>query len=317
VVATRPLGLSGFSTIPLMLGANVFGWTADRAASFAVLDAFTSGGGSLVDSADIYLAWAPGNKGGESEEMIGAWLKESGRRKDTLIATKVGLLDGNGGKGLKAARIAAAAEESLRRLGTDVIDIYFAHKDDPATPLEETLQAFDKLVRAGKVRALGASNYSAERLAEALAISEANGWAKFSVIEPHYNLVARDEFEGALQDLVEAQGLGSVPYYGLAGGYLTGKYRSINEVVGTPRERWIRPIIEGPGPRILAAIDAIAEETGASHAAIALAWLRGQAGVTAPIASATRVEQVDDLLSGLDLVLTSAQQSALTTAGKA
>lgn len=310
----RPLGSSGLSTIPLMLGGNVFGWTADEATSFAVLDAFVAGGGTLIDSADIYSAWVAGNKGGESETVIGAWLRARGRRDDVLIATKVGMLDGEGGTGLQPTRIAAAAEASLQRLGTDVIDLYFAHKDDPDTPLEESLEAFDKLVRAGKVRALGASNFSAERLAEALAISDRNGWARFSVIEPHYNLVDRAGFEGPLQDVVVEKSLAAVPYFGLASGYLTGKYRSLEQVIGSPRERWIRPIIEGSGPRVLAAMDKVVAETGANHAAIALAWLRAQPGVTAPIASATSVAQVEDLIAGLGVTLTAEQVAALDAA---
>ena len=311
MVDIRPLGASGLSTIPLMLGGNVFGWTADRRASFAVLDTFVAGGGSLIDSADIYSAWVKGNEGGESEAMIGAWLAQRGRRDDVLIATKVGLLDGSGGSGLAPARIAAAAEESLARLRTDVIDLYFAHRDDPDTPLEESLAAFDRLVRAGKVRAIGASNFSAERLAQALAISDANGWARFAVVEPHYNLVVRDVYEGPLQDLVVREGLAAVPYFGLAGGYLTGKYRSRDDIAGSAREGWLRPILDGNGPKILAAMDAIAGSTGLSLATIALAWLRAKPGIAAPIASATDARQIEELLAGLEVTLRPDQIAAL------
>jgi aryl-alcohol dehydrogenase-like predicted oxidoreductase len=314
---SRALGSSGLETPALMLGGNVFGWTADRDASFAVLDAFAAGGGTLIDSADIYSAWVPGNQGGESERMLGEWFRASGRRQSMLVATKVGMLPGTGGEGLRPSRIAAACDESLERLGTDVIDLYFAHKDDPDTPLEEALEAFDKLIRAGKVRAIGASNFTAERLAEALAISDANGWARFTVIEPHYNLVERAGYEGALQDLTIAEGLGAVPYFGLGSGYLTGKYRSEADVAGSAREKWVRPVFEGKGPAVLAAMDEIAAETGADLAAIALAWLRAQPGVSAPIASATNVKQVEGLLAGLDLTLSGDQVTRLDDAGRA
>jgi aryl-alcohol dehydrogenase-like predicted oxidoreductase len=232
-----------------------------------------------------------------------------------LIATKVGLLPGRGGKGLSAERIAAACEESLIRLGTDVIDLYFAHRDDPDTPLEETLEAFDRLVRAGKVRAIGASNYAPDRLAQALAISDAHGWARFTAIEPHYNLLKRDAYEGALQELVLGEELGVVPYYGLASGYLTGKYRSEADLAGSPREKWIRADFEGKGPAVLAAMDAIAAETGADLAAIALAWLRAQPGISAPIASATNTRQIGSLMAGLEVRLSSEQVDRLTRPG--
>ncbi len=312
----RALGSSGLRARPLMLGGNVFGWTADQAASFAVLDAFVGSGGSLIDSADVYSAWVPGNTGGESEAMIGAWLRATGKRHEVLIATKVGLLPGEGGSGLKATRIAAAADESLRRLGTDVIDLYFAHRDDPDTPLEETLEAFDQLVKAGKVRAIGASNYTPDRLARALAISDAEGWARFTVVEPHYNLIKRDEYEGPLQRLVLAEGLGVVPYYGLASGYLTGKYRTEADLAGSSRGTSIRPLMEGTGPAMLAAMDSVAEESGLGLAAIALAWLRARPGISAPIASATSAAQAEALVNGLDATLTEEQIARLDDAAR-
>lgn len=311
----RTLGSSDLSVAPIMLGGNVFGWTADEKTSFAVLDAFAEGGGNFIDTADVYSAWVPGHRGGESETIIGKWLKARGKRDKTVIATKVGMLDGEGGKGLKASRIAAACEASLERLQTDVIDVYFAHRDDPDTPLEETLAAFDALVKAGKVRAIGASNYSAERLAEALAISDRNGWARFTVLQPQYNLLARDEYEGALQRLAIKEEIGVVPYYGLASGYLSGKYRTSADLTGA-RAGAVKKWVEGKGPGVLATMDAVAAETGASLAAIALAWLREQPGITAPIASASKPEQVADLIAAATLSLTPDQLSRLTSAGR-
>lgn len=310
----RSLGSSGLSTPPLVLGGNVFGWTIDIEQSCAILDSFVAGGGTMIDTADIYSAWNPGNKGGESENAIGEWLARSGRRKDVAIATKVGMLDGPGGSGLKASRIVAAAEESLKRLRTDVIDLYFAHRDDQDTPLEESLEAFDRLVKAGKVRAIGASNFTADRLAEALRISDAHGWARFTVLQPHYNLVDRDKFEGPLQDLCRAENIGVVPYYALASGYLTGKYRTEADLGKSPRGGGATAYMQGNGPVVLAAMDAVAAETGASLAAIALAWLAAQPAVTAPIASATSLTQLDDLLAGMRLSLTADQLSRLNEA---
>ncbi|MEE4453700.1 aldo/keto reductase [Novosphingobium resinovorum] len=307
----RPLGRTGLSATPLMLGGNVFGWTADRKESFAILDAFVDAGGSLVDTADVYSAWVPGNAGGESETLIGDWLRNGGRRDALLIATKVGLLDGAGGTGLSASRIAGAVEESLRRLGTDAIDIYFAHRDDPATPLEETLEAFDRLVTTGKVRVLGASNYAPDRLETALAASDAHGWARFSVIEPRYNLLDRDTYEGPLQALALREGLAVVPFYALANGLLTGKYRRIEDIAGHPREQYLRPLFERPEvPRLIAAMEQVAQGSGGSMVSVAIAWMLAQAGVSAPIASVSRVSQLGELLAGTSLAL-GADQLAL------
>lgn len=311
----RPLGGSGLSTPPLMLGGNVFGWTSDREHSFAVLDAFVDGGGRLIDTADVYSAWVPGHQGGESEIVIGEWLARSGRRQDVLIATKVGMLPGEGGKGLEGSRIVAAVEASLRRLGTDVIDLYFAHRDDQETPLEETIEVFDRLVKAGKVRSLGASNFTADRLSEALRVSDSHGWARFTVLQPHYNLLEREIFEGPLQDLCVAENIGVVPYYGVAGGYLTGKYRTKQDLGKSPRGTRVEDYMNGNGPAVLAAMDAIATETGASLAAIALAWLAAQPAVTAPIASATSVAQLGELLASMNLSLTAEQVTRLDEAG--
>ena len=315
MVDQRPLGRSGLSTPPLMLGGNAFGWTADRAASFAVLDAFVAGGGTLIDTADVYSRWVPGNKGGESETLIGEWLKASGKRDRVLIATKVGMMDGPEGHGLEPRHIMSAVEASLRRLGTDRIDLYFAHKDDPETPLEDALGAFDRLVRDGKVRAIGASNFTAKRLAAALAASDAGGLARFTVLQPLYNLVERGEFEGALQDLCVREEIGVVPYYGLASGFLTGKYRTPADLEGHARGGRAADFLNPTGLAVLAEMDRVAAETGASLAAIALAWLAAQPGIVAPIASARTAAQVEELLSGAALRLSPDQLSRLSTAG--
>ncbi|MFC3784462.1 aryl-alcohol dehydrogenase-like predicted oxidoreductase [Sphingopyxis italica] len=304
------LGQSGLSIRPFVLGGNVFGMTADREASFAVLDRFVELGGGMVDTADVYSAWVPGHKGGESESMIGAWLKESGARDRVLIATKVGMMPG----GLKPDRIRDAAQGSLERLGTDVIDLYFAHKDDPDVPLDEVLGALAELVDAGIVRAIGASNYSAERLAEALRVADEKGLPRFTAMQPELNLLDRDQYEGALQELCIAEGLGVVTYFSLASGYLSGKYRSADDLGKSPRGARVKPYLEGRGPAVLAVMDGIAAETGATLSQIALAWVAAQPGVTAPIASATTVEQLDELMDSLDLDLNDEQLAALSQA---
>ena len=308
---SRRLGSSQLHTPKLCLGGNVFGWTADRATSFAVLDAFADAGGTLVDTADVYSAWVPGHKGGESESMIGAWLKARGARDKILIATKVGMMPG----GLKPDRIRDAAQGSLDRLATDTIDLYFAHKDDPDVPLDEVLGAFAELVDAGMVRAIGASNYSADRLAEALRVSDANGLPRYTVVQPELNLLDRGQYEGALQKLCIAEGLGVVTYFSLASGYLSGKYRTSDDLGKSPRGARVGRYLEGKGPMVLTAMEAIAAETGATLSQIALAWVAAQPGVTAPIASATTVEQLDDIMGSLDLALTVTQRAALTAAG--
>ncbi|HZF43833.1 MAG TPA: aldo/keto reductase [Sphingomonadaceae bacterium] len=306
----RPLGSSGLATPALILGGNVFGWTADEAASFAILDAFVEGGGVMIDTADVYSAWAPGHKGGESETVIGRWLERSGKRERVQIATKVGMM-----AGLAPERIAAACDASLRRLGVETIDLYYAHKDDAGTPLADTLGAFDALVRAGKVRALGASNYDATRLAEALDVSAANGLVAYSVLQPWYNMVERARFEGPLRDLCVARGIGVAPYYSLANGFLTGKYRSEADLGKSVRgSRNIEYLRTEKGARVLAALDGVAAETGATPAQIALAWTAAQPGITAPIASATGVAQLEELLGALRLELSGEQIAALDAA---
>lgn len=312
-IPLRPLGRSGLSTPPLVLGGNVFGWTCDEAQGFAVLDAFVAGGGRMIDTADMYSNWIPGLSGGESETMIGNWLASRGARDKVLIATKVGR-DKPPFAGLSRAAIIGAVEQSLRRLRTDYIDVYFAHMDDAAVPLEETLGAFDALVKAGKVRALGASHYSVARLAEAEAISAAQGLARYNVLQPRYSLLARDGYEGAVQDWCAANEVGVVPFYALASGFLTGKYRSAADLAGRERASEVEKYLTDTGFAVLGALDTVAVETRASPGQIALAWVAAQPGVTAPIASATSVAQVEELLAVLDLTLTPDQLALLNRA---
>jgi aryl-alcohol dehydrogenase-like predicted oxidoreductase len=315
----RRLGSTDLHIAPLVLGGNVFGWTADRAASFAVLDAFVDGaiasGGAMIDTADVYSVWAPGHLGGESETTIGAWLHASGKRDQVLIATKVGMLAGECGEKLAPARIAAACEASLKRLGTDRIDLYFAHQDDDDTPQEAVLDAFARLVDAGKVRVVGASNFSAARLKSANEAGLAAGLPRYHVLQPEYNLLSRHRFEGELQDYCVTENIGVVPYYGLASGFLTGKYRSAADASKSVRGGRATPLLDDRGRAVLAAMDGVAEETGATLAQIALAWLIAQPGVTAPIASATSAAQVIDLLGAIDLDLTRDQRERLDAAG--
>lgn len=298
---------------PLILGGNVFGWTADRATSRSLLDAFVSGGGRMIDTADAYSSWVPGHHGGESESIIGEWLHGRGRRDDVVIATKVGA-EMYGTRGLAPDRIAKAVDGSLARLRTDYIDLYFAHFDDPQTPLDATLGAFDALVKSGKVRAVGASNYTAERLREALDISAARGLVSYSVLQPHYNLVERSKFEGPLQDLCIERGVNAVPYFGLASGFLTGKYRGMTSPEATARGGAVKGYMNAFGYGVLAALDSVAAESGATPAQVALAWLAAQPSVAAPIASATRVAQLEELLGAMRLTLTAEQLHALDRA---
>lgn len=311
----RRLGSTDLRIAPLVLGGNVFGWTADRDASFAVLDAFVAGGGTMIDTADVYSAWVPGHRGGESETMIGEWLKASGKRDEVLIATKVGMLPGEGGEKLAPARIVAAAEASLARLGTDRIDLYYAHQDDDAVAQDEVLAAFGKLVDAGKVRVIGASNFHAARLKSAVDVGKAAGLPRYHVLQPEYNLVSRHKFEGELQDYCITENIGVLPYYGLASGFLTGKYRSEADLGKSVRGGRMTELLSGKGKAALDAMDAVAADTGASLAQIALAWLIAQPGVSAPIASATKVEQIEELLGAMTLELSKDQLDRLTEAG--
>lgn len=315
MTAKRRLRSTDMEIAPLVLGGNVFGWTADRAASFAVLDAFVAGGGTMIDTADVYSAWAPGHKGGESETMIGEWLRSNGKRDQVLIATKVGMLPGEGGAKLAPARIATACDDSLKRLGIETIDLYFAHQDDDDVPQEAVLEAFGRLIDAGKVRAIAASNYHAARLKSALDLARDHHLPHYRVLQPEYNLVSRHRFEGELQNLCVEHNVGVVPYYGLASGFLTGKYRSADDLGKSVRGGRMSALLEGKGMAVLAAMDAVADETGATLAQIALAWLAAQAGVTAPIASATSAAQMEELIGSMSLTLTPDQLDRLTLAG--
>ena len=299
----RTLGHSGLKVAPLALGGNVFGWTADEATSFRVLDAFVAAGFNLVDTADVYSRWAPGNQGGESETILGKWLAERGNRDKVVIATKVGLEMGPGEKGLTKPYILRAVERSLQRLQTDYIDLYQAHSDDAATPLEETLDAFSELIAQGKVRAIGASNYTAPRLTEALRISHERGLAAYTCLQPHYNLCERAGYEAELEPVCVQAGLGVIPYYSLAAGFLTGKYRSESDVGQSARGNNVKKYLNDRGFRLLGALDDVARRYGANPTRVAIAWLVARPSVTAPIASATSVRQLDDLIEGTRLVL--------------
>ena len=299
----RKLGSSGLDIAPLVFGGNVFGWTADEATSFALLDGFVEAGFDAIDTADAYSRWVPGHSGGESETIIGKWLKARGRRDDVKILTKVGSDMGQGHNDLSPAWIETAVEASLRRLQTDYIDLYQTHWPDPKTPQEETLRALDKLVQAGKVRAIGTSNHSAEQVSEALDISQREILAAYATIQPHYNLYSRDTFEGGLQDLAVEKDLGVITYFSLESGFLTGKYKTVDQIAGTKREGMLKDKFDVRGVRILAVLDAVAQKAEATSAQVALAWLLAQPGVTAPIVSATSTEQLADTLKAATLML--------------
>ncbi|MBX3701767.1 MAG: aldo/keto reductase [Dokdonella sp.] len=301
-MTSRPLGRSGLSIAPLVLGGNVFGWSVDEAHAAGVLDAAVDAGIDMIDTADVYPAWVAGNHGGESEAMIGRWLARSGQRHRMRIATKVAKWDAR--RGLSPANIEAAADDSLRRLGVDRIDLYFAHEDDPQVPLADTLGAFARLIERGKVAAIGASNFSAERLAAALATSAAEGLPRYEVIQPEYSLMARRDYERTLAPLVQREQLGVVCYYALASGFLSGKYRSQADLgKSTARAAAVGRHLNGHGLRVLAALDDVARRRGASPAQVALAWLMARPGVSAPIASATSPAQVTELAGALRLQL--------------
>ncbi|MFF4962113.1 aldo/keto reductase [Streptomyces sp. NPDC001222] len=312
MTSLRKFGSSDLEVFPLSLGGNVFGWTADEAQSFAVLDAYTAAGGNFVDTADVYSAWAPGNKGGESETVIGKWIAARGNRSDVIIATKVSQHPEY--KGLGAANIKAAADASLRRLGTDYIDLYYTHFDQPEVPVEEIIGALDDLVKAGKVRAIAASNISAERLQASLDFSERENLARYVALQPHYNLVSRDTYEGPLQDVAARAGLAAVPYYSLASGFLTGKYRPGTTVDSARAQGAGKHLETERGRRVLAALDEVAQERDAQIPTVALAWLAAQPTVAAPIASARTVEQLPALLAVADLTLTEKDLARLTEA---
>ncbi|MCX7564014.1 aldo/keto reductase [Xanthomonadaceae bacterium XH05] len=304
----RQLGQSGLHIAPLVFGGNVFGWTADEATSFKLLDRFVERGFNAIDTADVYSAWGPGLSGGESETVIGNWLASRGRRDDIVLMTKVGMWEAR--KGLSAANIAAAVDDSLKRLKTDHIDVYFAHLDDTDTPLDETLGAFGKLLEAGKVRALGASNHSIDRLRQALAISSDRNLPRYEIVQPPYNLHDRS-FEDGLAAMVQEQGLGAVSYFSLASGFLTGKYRSVEDLEGAAREGFLKNYFDERGLRLLDALCQVAAELDATPAQVSLAWLMARPGLSAPIASATSLEQLHDILGAAQLSLPDAAIAAL------
>ena len=306
----RMIGESGIEVAPVALGGNVFDWTADEAASFAILDAFVDAGGTMIDTADVYSAWVPGHVGGESERLLGRWLKrDPAKRGKVVIATKVGFM-----AGLKPDTIAPTCDASLERLGVETIDLYYQHQDDRAVPLADSLGAFDALRRDGKIRAIGLSNFTAERVEEALGASHDNGFDHPAALQNWYNLVERGKYEGELQDVALARGLSVFPYYSLANGFLTGKYRSQDDLAKSPRGLRSIEYLQGRGQTVLAAVEEVASESGAAMATVALAWLKAQPGITAPIASATSVEQARELIAALTFELSPGQIERLTEA---
>jgi len=312
----RRLGRSDIELPPIVFGGNVFGWTADEATSFKLLDACVAAGINAIDTADVYSVWGRGHQGGESETVIGNWLKRRGKSDDVIIATKVGSQMGSGEKGLSRAWIMKECDASLRRLQTEVIDLYQAHRDDPDTPQEETAQAFAGLIRQGKVRAIGASNFSAARLKSALEVSKAHDLPRYESLQPLYNLVERPAFEAELQPLCRAEQLGVINYYALAAGFLTGKYRSEADLNKSPRGSGVRKYLNEGGRRVLRTLDEIAAAHGATPAQVALAWLMARPSVTAPIASATSLEQFQEISQAVDLTLNPAEVMALDAASE-
>jgi aryl-alcohol dehydrogenase-like predicted oxidoreductase len=313
----RNLGRSGLRVAPLCLGGNVFGWTADEAASFAVLDALIDAGLNFVDTADVYSVWVPGHRGGESETVIGNWLQSRRRREDIVIATKVGMQMAPDRKGLSAAYITRSVEDSLRRLQTDHIDLYFSHCDDSTVPLEETLGAYQKLIAAGKIRAVGASNYTAARLAQALEVSRKSGLPRYEVLQPQYNLYARSDYETELEPLCVKEHIGVVTYFALASGFLTGKYRTAADAAKSARGKGIvEKFLNARGLKILAALDDVAERRRSSQASVALAWQIARPSIIAPIASATSVEQLSELVAATRLDLDKSDIEQLNAASE-
>jgi aryl-alcohol dehydrogenase-like predicted oxidoreductase len=310
----RKLGNTGFDVAPLAFGGNVFGWTADEPMSFRLLDAFVGGGFNLIDTADSYSRWAPGHQGGESETIIGRWIAQRGHHDDVVIATKVGSDMGLGYRCLRADYIVKAAEASLRRLQVDAIDLYQSHWDDDKTPFEETLEAYARLIRQGKVKAIGASNLTVERLEEALSASATHGCPRYQTLQPHYNMYERASFEGPLEDLCVRENIGVITYFSLGAGFLTGKYRSEADFAQSPRGGGMQKFMNPRGFAILAALESVARPLGATMAQVALAWLMHRPSVTAPIASATSVEQLAELMSATRLRLDAPAQATLDAA---
>jgi aryl-alcohol dehydrogenase-like predicted oxidoreductase len=299
----RALGKTGMETAPLIFGGNVFGWTADQATSFKLLDAFVAAGFNAIDTADAYSKWVPGHKGGESEAIIGDWMKRSGTRNKVIVATKVGMDMGDGKKGLSKTHILRSAEDSLRRLQTDYIDLYQSHLDDPDTPLEETLGAYAELIKQGKVRAIGASNHKAERLELALETSRKSGLPAYQTLQPNYNLVERAEYETNLEPVCEKEGLAVINFWPLASGFLSGKYRSESDLAGKPRARNLEKFLNEAGFKVLAALDQVARKYNATPARVSLAWLLARPSITAPIVSATNLDQLKDIVASVELML--------------
>jgi aryl-alcohol dehydrogenase-like predicted oxidoreductase len=311
---TRKLGHSDLQVVPLMLGGNVFGWTIDAATSFAILDAFVDAGFNFIDTADVYSRWKPGNHGGESESIIGQWFTRSGKRDKVILATKVGMDMGDGKKGLARNYIIQAAEDSLKRLQTDVIDLYQSHSDDKSTPLDETLEAYQQLIQQGKVRVIGASNYKAPRLREAAEIAKRENLPAYQTLQPEYNLYDRQPYESELEPVAKELGLDVVPYFSLASGFLTGKYKTKEHTKGANRESRVQKYFDDRGMRILKALNEVAQETGAAEATISLAWLLAQPTILAPIASATSTKQLQSLLAAPSLKLSDEALKKLTDA---
>jgi aryl-alcohol dehydrogenase-like predicted oxidoreductase len=314
---TRPLGRTDLSIAPLVLGGNVFGWTADKKGSFAVLDRFAAAGLNAIDTADAYSSWVPGNQGGESETIIGEWMKARGKRGQVIVITKVGSPMGKGKEGLSARYIEEAAEASLKRLQTNVIDLYLAHWPDMATPIEETLGAFQRLIEKGKIRWCGASNLSVPLLEAALAAAKTRGGPRYEVLQPEYNLADRREFDNGLADLCIREEIGVITYFSLAKGFLSGKYKSEADLAQSPRGGAVKAYLNPRGFRILSALDKVAAEHKAKAAEVALAWVMARPGVAAPIASATSVDQVASLVRATELKLTKADMAALDAASAA
>jgi aryl-alcohol dehydrogenase-like predicted oxidoreductase len=312
----RQLGQSSLHVYPITFGGNVFGWTADEAMSFKLLDAFVAAGFNFIDSADVYSRWHPGNKGGESETIIGNWLKARGGRDKVIIATKLGIEMAPGKKGLSRQYMIQAVEDSLRRLQTDHIDLYQSHRDDPETPIEETLAAYADLIKQGKVREIGASNFTAPRLAEALKISTEKGLPRYQSLQPHYSLVERQEFEGALEDLCLKEKVGVIGYYSLASGFLTGKYHSKADAEGKARGSRVEKYLNDYGFGVIAALDDVAKRYHAKPVQIAMAWLMARPSVTAPIASATNPDQLAELLTSAEITLDAAAIEQIDVASK-
>lgn len=313
----RRLGRSDLQVSPICFGGNVFGWTADEATSMKLLDGFVAAGANFIDTADVYSTWVPGHKGGESETVLGKWLKSRGNRDKVIVATKVGSPMGGDKKGLKANYIRQAVEDSLKRLQTDYIDLYQSHRDDETTPQAETLDAYATLIKQGKVRAIGASNFTAARLAEALAVSAKHNLPRYESLQPEYNLYARAGYEAELEPLCRKEEIGVIGYFSLASGFLTGKYRSKADLGQSPRGEDIGDYLNERGFRILAALDAAAKQLNATPAQVAIAWLIARPGVTAPIASATKESQLKDLIAGANLKLDAATIKNLTEASSA